>query len=65
MKADGVCDRRSFLRTIALAGGGAVMGVIGGRDRAKAASRPAPRQEGPARYRETEHVRKYYRSARG
>lgn len=54
-------DRRDFLK---LAGIGAVAGgaaVLGGPKKAEAAAVDAPSGRG---YRETEHVKKFYRSAR-
>ena len=54
-------DRRDFLK---LAGVGAVAGgaaVLGGPKKADAAAAEAPSGRG---YRETEHVKKFYRSAR-
>ena len=54
-------DRRDFLK---LAGIGAVAGgaaALGGAKKAEAAEADAPAGRG---YRETEHVRKFYRSAR-
>lgn len=54
-------DRRDFLK---LAGIGAVAGgaaVLGGPKKAEAAAVGAPSGRG---YRETEHVKKFYRSAR-
>ena len=54
-------DRREFLK---LAGIGAAAGgaaVLGGAKKAEAATADAPAGRG---YRETEHVKKFYRSAR-
>jgi hypothetical protein len=54
-------DRRDFLK---LAGVGAVAGgaaVLGAPKKAEAAAADAPAGRG---YRETEHVKKFYRSAR-
>ena len=56
---DAKVDRRNVLRALG-AGAGAAVGTVGGRTNAKADSE-TNEEKRKARYRETDHVRAYYR----
>lgn len=61
-------DRRAFIKGVAAAGGATAVAVAGGaavanvlpEETPQAQAKASPEKKG---YRETEHVRKYYRSA--
>lgn len=55
-------ERRKLLKTVGLAGGAAALGMAG----QAGAAKPAEGDHPPAKsgYRETEHIRAYYDSAR-
>ena len=54
-------DRRDFLKLAGVGAGAGGAAVLGGPKKADAAAAEAPSGRG---YRETEHVKKFYRSAR-
>lgn len=57
-------SRRSFLRAAGGAGALGALAVAAGAAEAAPVPVPAPEAEGPKGYRETEHILKYYRTAR-
>jgi hypothetical protein len=64
MKQEFTGNRRSFMKLAALLGG-AIAGLGPDRPAAVQAQPPSPEPEGPGRgYRLTEHIKKYYRTAR-
>jgi hypothetical protein len=62
MKTTKTTDRRKFLMTAGLGSAGAAALAIGGRKAAKVAAAPA--QDEASGYRETEHIRKYYKTTK-
>jgi len=61
MKTTKTTDRRKFLMAAGLGSAGAAALAIGGRKAAKVAA-ATPAQEEASGYRETEHIRKYYKT---
>jgi hypothetical protein len=63
MKMETTCDRRKFIKSAAIASG---LAVFLGRIRSAAAKekQPLPREESSKGYRLTEHIKKYYETAR-
>lgn len=58
-------ERRGFLKALAVAGGAGAVAAVAPAVSAASPSGPAPAAaEAPRGYRETEHVRAYYASAR-
>jgi DMSO/TMAO reductase YedYZ molybdopterin-dependent catalytic subunit len=58
-------DRRTFLKTLAAAGGAAAAVTIAGQSASAAtAANTSSGEAGPKGYRETAHIQAYYRSAR-
>lgn len=56
-------DRRKFLMAAGLGSAGAAALAIGGRKAAKVAQ-AAPQQDAASGYRETDHIRKYYKTTK-
>ena len=66
MKAEFPCNRRTFIKVSAIVGGiAALAGFSRPADAGRARAVPAPPTEpAPAGYRLTEHVKRYYETAR-
>ncbi len=62
MKTPKTTDRRRFLVTAGLGGAGAAAVALGGRKAAKLAQAEPAREDAHDGYRETEHIRKYYKT---
>ncbi|MGO9139127.1 MAG: twin-arginine translocation signal domain-containing protein [Syntrophales bacterium] len=63
MKMEITCDRRKFIKSAAIASG---LAVLLGRVRPAAAKtkQPLPQEKSSRGYRLTEHIKKYYETAR-
>ncbi len=57
--------RRAFLKTLGLAGGAAAVAVASGEALARSAEAVTEPESKASGYRETAHIRSYYRTARG
>ena len=62
MKTTKTTDRRKFLKAAGLGTAGAAALAIGGRKAAKVAQAAPQGDEAASGYRETEHIRKYYKT---
>ncbi len=62
MKTTKTTDRRKFLVTAGLGGAGAAAVALGGRKAAKLAQGAPAEPDAQSGYRETEHIRKYYKT---
>jgi hypothetical protein len=64
MKMETTCDRRKFIKGAAIASGlAAFLGLIRPAS-AKETKQPLPQEESNKGYRLTEHIKKYYETAR-
>ena len=63
MKTETTCDRRKFIKSAVIASG---LAALLGRVRPAAAKKvqPLPQEESSKGYRLTEHIKKYYETAR-
>jgi len=65
MKTNLLSDRRTFIKRAALLGGAALLTALGDPKTARPAAASAPKPKTPDQgYRLTEHVKKYYETAR-
>ena len=63
MKMETACDRRKFIKSAVIASGlAALLGRI--KPAAAKMEQPLPREESSKGYRLTEHIKKYYETAR-
>ena len=64
MKTTKTTDRRKFLMAAGLGSAGAAALAIGGRKAAKVAQAAPQGEDAPSGYRETDHIRKYYKTTK-